>query len=366
MKYFERRSLAEQLFLDIPLCFGLLVLCGLGLVILYSASGEDIAAVIRQTTHMIIAWALMILVARLSPADLERWSLCFFIGGVIALILVLGVGEIGKGAKRWLDLGIVRFQPSELMKLAVPMVVTRYVVKKSLPPSIGDLAVIGVLIMIPVILIARQPDLGTAFIVAATGLLVPFLAGMHWRQIMLSVVLGGLYAPIHWHFFMHDYQKSRILTLFSPEQQPLDAGYHIIQSKIATGSGGLYGKGWLNGTQSHLEFLPERSTDFIFAVYAEEFGLMGVLLLLSVYLFIIGRGLYIAVNAQHAYGKLLAATLALTFLMYTFINMSMAVGQLPVVGVPLPLISYGGTSMVTLMMAFGILMSIHTHRRLYP
>jgi rod shape determining protein RodA len=218
-------------------------------------------------------------------------------------------------------------------------------------------------IIVPVGLIAKQPDLGTSLLVATAGLAVLFISGMRWKFIMAFAVLCSLCAPILWHF-MHDYQRRRVLTLFNPEQDPLGAGYHIIQSMIAIGSGGIYGKGWLNGTQSHLEFLPERSTDFIFAVYCEEFGLMGVLLLLSIYLFIVARGLYIAMNAQQAYGKLLAAALTLTFFVYVFVNMGMVIGQLPVVGVPLPLISHGGTSMVTLMLAFGILMSIQTHRRI--
>jgi len=219
------------------------------------------------------------------------------------------------------------------------------------------------MIMVPVGLIAKQPDLGTSTLVATAGLAVLFISGMRWKFIMTFAALCSMCAPILWHF-MHDYQKRRVFTLFNPEQDPLGAGYHIIQSMIAIGSGGLYGKGWLNGTQSHLEFLPERSTDFIFAVYCEEFGLMGVLLLLTIYLFIIARGLYIAMNAQQTYGKLLAAALTLTFFVYVFVNMGMVTGQLPVVGVPLPLISHGGTSMITLMLAFGILMSIQTHRRI--
>ena len=279
------------------------------------------------------------------------------------LVAVLWVGHVGKGAQRWLDLGFFRFQPSELMKLAVPMVVAWYLSHKTLPPNFGNIFIVGLFIIIPVGLIAKQPDLGTSLLVATAGLAVLFISGMRWKFIMAFAVLCSLCAPILWHF-MHDYQRRRVLTLFNPEQDPLGAGYHIIQSMIAIGSGGIYGKGWLNGTQSHLEFLPERSTDFIFAVYCEEFGLMGVLLLLTIYLFIVARGLYIAMNAQQAYGKLLAAALTLTFFVYVFVNMGMVIGQLPVVGVPLPLISHGGTSMVTLMLAFGILMSIQTHRRI--
>jgi rod shape determining protein RodA len=363
MIHFEQQSLSQRLHLDVPLCFGLLVLCGLGLMVLYSAGGEDIGILIRQAIRLAIAFVLMLLVAQLSPAVIERWSLWVFLIGIVMLVAVLWVGHVGKGAQRWLDLGFFRFQPSELMKLAVPMVVAWYLSHKTLPPNLVNIFIVGLMIMVPVGLIAKQPDLGTSLLVATAGLAVLFISGMRWKFIMALAVLCSICAPLLWHF-MHDYQKRRVLTLFNPEQDPLGAGYHIIQSKIAIGSGGFYGKGWLNGTQSHLEFLPERSTDFIFAVYCEEFGLMGVLLLLSIYLFIIVRGLYIAVNAQQTYGKLLAAALTLTFFVYVFVNMGMVTGQLPVVGVPLPLISHGGTSMVTLMLAFGILMSIQTHRRI--
>ncbi|MCK5668624.1 MAG: rod shape-determining protein RodA [Gammaproteobacteria bacterium] len=363
MIHFEQQSLSQRLHLDVPLCFGLLVLCGLGLMVLYSAGGEDIGILIRQATRLAVAFALMFLVAQLSPAVIERWSLWIFLIGVAMLVAVLWVGHVGKGAQRWLDLGFFRFQPSEIMKLAVPMVVAWYLSHKTLPPNFGNIFIVGLFIIIPVGLIAKQPDLGTSLLVATAGPAVLFISGMRWKFIMAFAVLCSLCAPILWHF-MHDYQRRRVLTLFNPEHDPLGAGYHIIQSMIAIGSGGIYGKGWLNGTQSHLEFLPERSTDFIFAVYCEEFGLMGVLLLLTIYLFIVARGLYIAMNAQQAYGKLLAAALTLTFFVYVFVNMGMVIGQLPVVGVPLPLISHGGTSMVTLMLAFGILMSIQTHRRI--
>ena len=363
MIQFEQQSLSQRLHLDVPLCFGLLVLCGLGLMVLYSAGGEDIGILIRQATRLAFAFVLMFLVAQLPPAVIERWSLWIFLIGITMLIAVLWVGHVGKGAQRWLDLGFFRFQPSELMKLAVPMVIAWYLSHKTLPPNIGNILIVGLMIIIPVGLIAKQPDLGTSLLVATAGLAVLFISGIRWKFIMAFAALFGLCAPILWHF-MHDYQRRRVLTLFNPEQDPLGAGYHIIQSMIAIGSGGIYGKGWLNGTQALLEFLPEPSTDFIFAVYCEEFGLMGVLLLLSIYLFIIVRGLYIAMNAQQTYGKLLAAALTLTFFVYVFVNMGMVIGQLPVVGVPLPLISHGGTSMVTLMLAFGILMSIQTHRRI--
>ena len=358
----EEQSLSQRLHIDIPLLLGVVVLCIIGLFILYSAGGQDIDLVYRQAIKLTIALVGMLIIAQLPPAEIERWSLWLFLFGIVLLVLVLFYGDIGKGAQRWLDLKLFRFQPSELMKLTVPMMVASYLADKSLPPRFSWIIVTCILIIIPVLLIAKQPDLGTSLLVAAAGFAVLFTAGISWRILMSMGVLATACAPILW-YFMHDYQKRRVLTLLNPEQDPLGAGYHIIQSKIAIGSGGFYGKGWLNGTQSHLEFLPERSTDFIFAVFCEEFGMLGVLLLLSVYLFIIARGLYIAMNAQSTYGRLLASALTLTFFVYIFVNMGMVTGQLTVVGVPLPLISHGGTSMVTLMAGFGILMAIHTHRR---
>lgn len=319
--------------------------------------------VIRQGIRMLIAVILMFAVAQITPTQLERWSMWVYLGGVILLMVVLYIGYIGKGAQRWLDLGVFRFQPSEIMKLAVPMAVAWFVASSNLPVKLGRVILACILIMVPVVLIAKQPDLGTALLVTIAGLSVLFIAGISWRLITVLILFAGAAAPLLWHF-MHDYQKRRVLMFFDPEQDPLGSGYHIIQSQIAIGSGGIYGKGWLNGTQSHLEFLPERSTDFIFAVYSEEFGLMGAILLLSIYLFIIGRGLTIAMSAQQTYGKLLAAGLILTFFVYVFVNIGMVIGQLPVVGIPLPLISQGGTSLVTLMLAFGVLMSINTNRRM--
>jgi len=281
---------------------------------------------------------------------------------VLLLIVVIFAGDVGKGAQRWLDLKILRFQPSELVKISVPMMTAWYLYNKPLPPHPGHLCVAGVLIIIPVLLIARQPDLGTALLVATAGFAVLFIAGISWKLLLSMSVAVVACAPVLWHF-MHDYQRRRVITFLHPEQDPLGAGYHMIQSKIAVGSGGLYGKGWLNGTQSHLEFLPERSTDFIFAVFCEEFGLIGVSLLLCVYLFVIARGLYIAINTQDRFCKLLASGLILTFFVYIFVNIGMVTGQLPIVGVPLPLISLGGTSMVTIIVGFGILMAIGRHRR---
>ncbi len=359
----EDRSLSRRLHLDIPLLFSLVLLCGVGLVVLYSAGGQDISLVYRQGIRMCLALSLMIMVAQISPARLARLSLWMYLFGIILLVLVLFTGDIGKGAQRWLNLGFVRFQPSELMKLALPMLLAWFFADRHLPPGLGRMFYAVVIITVPVLLIAKQPDLGTALLVAAAGFSILFVAGVSWRLIIGFSIAAALSTPVLW-YLMHDYQRQRVLTLLDPEKDPLGAGYHIIQSKIAIGSGGLYGKGWLNGTQSHLEFLPERSTDFIFAVFCEEFGLMGVLLLVCIYMFIIVRGLQISLNAQDTFGRLLGTGLTLTFFVYVFVNMGMVTGQLPVVGVPLPLISHGGTSMVTLMIAFGILMAIHTHRRL--
>ena len=359
----EDRSLSQRLHIDVPLLFGLLVLCSVGLLVLYSASGQDMALIYRQATRMGLALLLMFTIAQISPVRLARMSVWIYLLGIILLALVLITGEIGKGAQRWLNLGFVRFQPSELMKLALPILLAWFFADRHLPPGLVRIFYATVLIVIPVLLIARQPDLGTSLLVAAAGLSILFVAGVSWRLITGFGLVAGLSTPVLW-FVMHDYQKQRVLTLLNPEKDPLGSGYHIIQSKIAIGSGGLYGKGWLNGTQSHLEFLPERSTDFIFAVFCEEFGLMGVLLLICIYMFIIVRGLYISLNAQNTFGRLLGSGLTFTFFVYVFVNMGMVIGQLPVVGIPLPLISHGGTSMVTLMLAFGILMAIHTHRRL--
>jgi rod shape determining protein RodA len=277
---------------------------------------------------------------------------------------VVMAGVSGGGAQRWLDFfGIMRFQPSEIMKLAAPMMLAWYFSDKHLPPNGKQLLISASTLAAPVFLIAVQPDLGTALLVTCAGIFVIFLAGIRWRLITGIILAGLACSPLLWHF-MHDYQRQRVVTLFNPEIDPLGSGYHIIQSKIAIGSGGMYGKGWLNGTQSQLDFLPERSTDFIFAVYGEEFGFFGILALILIYLFIVLRGLYIATRAQDTYSRLLAGSLSLSFFVYFFVNMGMVTGMLPVVGVPLPLISYGGTSMVTLMAAFGILMSIHSHRRL--
>ena len=361
----RRQGLLAVFHIDLPLLVGLLLLCGFGLIVLYSASGENLAQVQRQAVRIALALVVMLAVAQVSPITLRRWAPWLYGAGLVMLVAVLVFGEIGKGAQRWLDLGVVRFQPSELVKLAVPMMMAWYLAEKRLPPSWQRLAAAAAMIIVPVLLIAKQPDLGTALLVASAGVFVLFLAGISWRLIGALFAALAAAAPVVW-YLMHDYQRQRVLTFLDPENDPLGAGYHIIQSKIAIGSGGMYGKGWLNGTQSQLEFLPERPTDFIFAVLAEEFGLIGVLILLSLYLFIIVRGLYIATRAQDTFSRLLAGSLILMFFVYLFVNTGMVSGLLPVVGVPLPLVSYGGTSLVTLMAAFGMLMSIHTHRRLLP
>jgi len=282
----------------------------------------------------------------------------------VLLGLVLIMGEVGKGAQRWLDIGVLRFQPSELMKLAAPMAAAWYLHERPLPPKFSETLIVAALaVALPAALIARQPDLGTALLIAASGLIVILLAGLSWRLIIMSAVLALAAAPLLW-FNMHEYQRQRVLTFLNPESDPLGSGYHIIQSKIAIGSGGVFGKGWLNGTQAQLEFLPERATDFIFAVLGEEFGLLGLCSLLLVYIFIVLRGLYIATQAQDTFGRLLAGSISLTFFVYVLVNTGMVTGLLPVVGVPLPMVSYGGTSMVTLMAGFGILMSVHSHRKL--
>lgn len=349
--------------IDPVLFLGLLLLSIAGLGILYSAGDGSIALVQKQLVRVGLAFFVLVVVAQIPQHQLYIWTPWFFFLGIILLILVLTSGHVGGGAQRWLDLYFIKFQPSEMMKLVTPMMLAWYLSERPLPPTAKSLIISAVLVIVPTLLIARQPDLGTAILVAAAGFFVVFLAGMRWR-VLLGVILAGLaFIPVLWQM-MHDYQKQRVLTLLNPESDPLGSGYHIIQSKIAIGSGGIYGKGWLNGTQSQLDFLPERHTDFIFAVFAEEFGMMGGIVLLALYVFIILRGLYVASKAQDSFGRLLAGSLSLTFFVYLFVNVGMVSGILPVVGVPLPLVSYGGTSMVTLMAGFGMLMSINSNRRL--
>jgi rod shape determining protein RodA len=356
-----RPKLWQRIHLDAPLLLALLTLCGFGLLVLFSASDQNPDAVVRQAMRLGLALSLMVAIAQVPPGHLRAWSIWIYGAGVLMLIAVLLVGDIGKGAQRWLDFGVIRFQPSELLKLAVPMVLAWMLSARPLPPTLPWVLSAAVLTLIPVVLIAKQPDLGTALLVASAGAVLVFVAGLSWGMILALAASVAAIAPMVW-IGLHDYQRARVLTFLDPETDPLGSGYHIIQSQIAIGSGGIDGKGWLNGTQSHLEFLPERHTDFIFAVIGEEFGFTGIIALLALYLFIILRGLVIAVRAEDRFGRLLAGSLTLVFFVYVFVNTGMVSGLLPVVGVPLPLISYGGTSMVTLMMGFGMIMSVHTHR----
>jgi rod shape determining protein RodA len=357
--------LLHRLEFDVVLILALISLGALGLVIFHSASGASDVLLHKQMLRLGLAFALMFAVAQVSPAVYQRSSPILYFVGLLLLASVLLFGDIGKGAQRWLVIAGFRFQPSEIMKIAMPMMIAWHLASRPLPPHIKQILVAVLLLSIPTVLIAKQPDLGTAILVAASGATILFIAGMSWYLILGVIAIGAGCTPILWHF-MREYQRNRVLTFLNPESDPLGSGYHIIQSKIAIGSGGINGKGWLKGTQTQLDFLPESSTDFIFSVFAEEFGLVGTIALLTLYLIIIARGLIIASRAQDSYSRLLAAGITLTFFVYVFVNIGMVTGVLPVVGVPLPLISYGGTSMITIMFGFGILMSIHRHRKFLP
>lgn len=337
--------------------------CIVGLFVLYSASGGSFDRVISQLVNILAALTIMWIAANTSPHYLERIALPLFILGLLMLVGVALFGEISHGARRWLHIGVARIQPSELMKIAVPMMLAWYFSKREESLRWLDYAVAALLLVVPVGLIMKQPDLGTALIVTAAGFYVLFLAGLSWKILVGSAVSVAVMAPIFWSM-LHDYQRRRIEILFDPYQDPLGAGYHTIQASIALGSGGVVGKGWMEGTQSQLDFLPERTTDFIFAVFGEEFGFLGNVLLLILFILLIGRGLVIASQAQNTFTRLLAGSITLTFFTYVFVNIGMVSGILPVVGVPLPFISYGGTSLVTILLGFGILMSIHTHKTL--
>jgi rod shape determining protein RodA len=349
--------------LDGALLIGLGLVAVYGLVVLYSASGQNLPTLIRAGAHLGMGAVAMLLLAQVNPNFLRRTSPWLYLLGVILLLVVDGIGYIGKGAQRWLDLGVLRFQPSEIMKLAVPMMCAWFLHERALPPTVGSLGMLAVLIFVPVGLVALQPDLGTAALIAIAGSLVIVMAGLKVRIIAGLAAVGAIAGWFGWAF-MHDYQKKRVLTFFDPSTDRLGAGYHIIQSQIAIGSGGVFGKGWMHGSQAQLQFLPERSTDFIFAVIGEEFGLLGLALLLLLYTFVVARALYLAMQTQDTFARLLGGSLALTFFVYVFINAGMVSGLLPVVGVPLPLVSYGGSSMVTLLAGFGILMSLYSHRKL--
>lgn len=354
----------KSLYIDLPLLGLLLLLICLGLFILYSASNQNMGMLFRQSMRLLLAMSIMMVFAFIPPHKYKLWTPWIYSVGLTLLIAVMLMGKIGKGAQRWLDLGFFRFQPSEIMKLAVPMMASWYIDRKSLPIDFRTLFIATLFIFIPAILIAKQPDLGTALMVIAAGLCVIFLAGIRMRIVLLITLALSLAAPLLWHV-MHDYQKLRIITLLNPEHDPLGAGYHIIQSKIAIGSGGAFGKGWLTGSQSHLNFLPEHATDFIFAVSGEEFGFVGSFILIVLVVLISLRCLSIARHAQTCFTRLLATSLAMTFFLSAFVNIGMVMGILPVVGIPLPLVSYGGSAMVTFLASFGILMSISSHRILF-
>lgn len=361
MSFGER--LLRRLNLDGPLLLAVVVLALIGLAILYGASNQDAGMVYRQAIRLALSFVVLLGVAQISPQFLRLWSPWLFALGLILLLFTLHSGHIGRGAQRWLSLGFVRIQPSEIMKIAVPMMVAWYLHDRALPPNWKQLLPLAAVIFFPVLLIAVEPDLGTALLILSAGAFGVFLAGLRWRVILLLVVILAVITPVMWHF-MHAYQRARVLVFLNPQRDPLGAGYHIIQSQIAIGSGGLFGKGWLHGSQSQLDFLPESSTDFIYAVLGEQFGFIGAIFLLALYAFIIGRALLISLRAQDTYSRLLGGALSMALFTYVFINSGMVSGILPVVGVPLPLISYGGSSLVTLMAGFGILMSIHSHRKL--
>ena len=360
----RRPGLADRFHIDLPLLLLLMALTVYGLIVLYSASGQNMGAVIRQGRYFLVAYFIMIVGAQLSLQRYMRWAPWLYLAGVATLVAVMVAGVGAKGAQRWLAIGGFRFQPSEIMKLVVPMAVAWYLADRILPPSLKYVMGSLVLVGIPSALILQQPDLGTALLIAASGLFVLFLSGIGWGYIFGAVVLAAMSAWPAWLFVLKDYQKQRIITMLDPESDKLGAGWNIIQSKTAIGSGGWDGKGWLNGTQSHLDFLPESHTDFIIAVLGEEFGLRGILLLLGLYALILLRGFWIGMRAQTSFGRMMAGSLTLTFFVYIFVNMGMVAGLLPVVGVPLPLVSAGGTSIVTLMAGFGILMAVSTEKRM--
>ena len=358
------RTPAERLHLDLVLLLPVIMIMALGLFVLFSASDSDWGTVNRQLRNFIIGFGVLLAVAQVRVDTLQRWAPILYLGALLLLLLVPFFGVGAKGAQRWLSLGFIRFQPSEIMKIAMPLAVAAWVVRGGLPPRPSVTIAAIMIIVAPAATIAFQPDLGTAILVAASGVFVVFMAGISGLQILSAtlVALAGIWPA--WLFLLRDYQKQRILTLFDPEADKLGAGWNIIQSKTAIGSGGWSGKGWLQGTQSHLDFLPESQTDFIIAVLAEEWGFRGVLCLLALYGAAVARGLWISFSAQTSYGRVLASAITLTFCVYIIVNMSMVAGILPVVGVPLPFVSFGGTSIVTLMFGFGILMAISTEKRI--
>ena len=357
----QHRSFWQYIHLDLQLLIGLLLLIIFGLIILISAANGSHLIIYKQLSRFALAFVVLFVCAQIPPEKYRVWIPWLYGIGVFLLLLVLLIGHTGKGAQRWLNLGLFRFQPSEFMKIAVPMMVAWYLGEKDLPPSKTSLLISVILIIVPAVFVIVQPDLGTALMIIIAGASVILFAGISWRILASLLALILAVTPVLW-YFMRDYQRDRILTFFNPDRDPLGPGYHIIQSKIAIGSGGFFGKGWFNGTQSHLDFLPEHSTDFIFSVLGEEFGFIGAFILLFLYMFIVARALRIALKAHDSFTRLLAGSLALTFFLSAFVNIGMVSGILPVVGLPLPLISYGGTSIVTVLAGFGILMSIRTRR----
>ncbi|MGB1009276.1 MAG: rod shape-determining protein RodA [Thiolinea sp.] len=349
---------------DLVLLAALSLLMFMGMITLYSAGDHYMPLLYRQGMHFLVGLVLLLLFSQVQSKTLKQFAIWIYGAGLFLLILVLWVGVTKKGATRWLNLGI-HFQPSEIMKLAVPMMVAYFFAEKPLPPRFLDIIIALILVFVPMFLILQQPDLGTSLLIALSGLFVIYLAGMSWWLIGGSIALMSVGAPLMFYYGMHEYQRQRVLTLFNPEQDLLGSGYHIYQSKIAIGSGGTYGKGWLMGDQSRLDFLPERHTDFIFAVFGEEFGFLGNLFLLGLYTFIIWRGLWLASKGADTFARLLGGSLSLTFFLYLLVNTGMVSGVLPVVGVPMPLVSYGGTSILTLMTAFGMLMGLKKRKRIY-
>ncbi len=350
--------------LDGPLLGLLFLLLLTSVAVVYSAAGENSERLISHLTNIGVALMAMFLISHIPPQRLMQFALPAYIVGVLLLLGVAVFGIVVNGSRRWLELGFTRIQPSELMRLAGPMMLAWYFHYKQETLRSRDFALAAALLALPVAFIAKQPDLGTSLLITASGFYVLFLAGLSWKVIGGAAVVAGAALPVAWNYLLHDYQRQRVLTLIDPASDPLGAGYHIIQSTIAVGSGGVAGKGWMMGTQTHLDFLPERSTDFIFAVYSEEFGLIGNLFLLLLYAAIIWRGLLLAAGATSLFGRLLSGAIVLTFFTYAFVNMGMVSGILPVVGVPLPLVSYGGTSMLTVLTGFGIVMSVATHKKL--
>jgi len=354
------RKKSGSMHIDFPLLILLLALCVFGLMVLYSAGGQDLSYITRQSIFMVAGFFIMFTVAQFEVRYWEKWAFVFYGLGLLLLIAVLFFGVGAKGAQRWLDIGFTRLQPAEFMKVGVPLMLAAYLSKRFIPPTLKHISWAMVLTLLPAMLIMRQPDLGTALLVFVSGFLTLFLAGLGVRYLVIIFLTSIAAVPIMWNFVLHDYQKQRILTLLSPEQDKLGSGWNIVQSKTAIGSGGLNGKGWTEGTQSQLSFLPESHTDFIISVLAEEFGLIGILTLLTLYALLIARCSFIALNAQSQFGRLLAGSLGLIFFIYVFVNMGMVSGILPVVGAPLPMISYGGTAILTLFIGFGLLMAIST------